>query len=77
MNRAILLVVRSVEYRNLPLGVIGCQPPRLLASHPSVGARGGRPGAAPTGACGVPQARPAIRRHRAWCSRRGSTSPCC
>src|SRR5438876_12432846 len=56
MNRAILFVVRSVEYRNLPLGVIW-----MSAAHTfglsSFGAAAA--GVAPTGACGAPQTSPA------------------
>ena len=58
MNRAILLVVRSVEYRNLPLGVIWMSAAQTFGFSSFDGAAAGV-GAAPTGACGVPQARPA------------------
>ena len=56
MNRAILLVVRSVVYRNLPSAVIWISAAQTfgLSSLAAAGA-----GAAPTGACAVPQARPA------------------
>src|SRR5215475_3766111 len=57
VNRAILLVVRSVEYKNLPLGVIWMSAAQTFGFSSFGGAAAGV-GAAPTGACGVPQARP-------------------
>ena len=58
MNKAILLVVRSVEYRNLPLGVIWMSAAQTFGLS-SFGAAAAGAGVAPTGACGAPQTRPA------------------
>ena len=52
------MLVRSVEYRNLPLGVIWMSAAQTFGLS-SFGAAAAGAGAAPAGACGAPQTRPA------------------
>jgi hypothetical protein len=64
VNSAILLVVRSLEYRNLPLGVIWMSAAQTFGLS-SFGAAVVGVRAAPTDACGAPPNEAGVHRHRA------------